>query len=161
MDRCTSKSQGSVDLMTRASRPNPASDLTRTEDYLEVVYELIRAKGYARPSDIAERLDVKSPSVTNMLQKLHGMGLIVYERYRGLTLTEKGEQIARFSQQKHMTITKFLQILGVADKIARSDAEGIEHHVHRDTLRRIQHFVDFVSKHPSWFKAFEDAELDA
>jgi Mn-dependent DtxR family transcriptional regulator len=95
-----------------------------------------------------------------MLQKLHGMGLIVYERYRGLTLTDKGEQIARFSQQKHMTITKFLQILGVTEKIAKSDAEGIEHHVHRNTIRRIQRFVDFVSKHPSWFKAFEDAEIE-
>jgi Mn-dependent DtxR family transcriptional regulator len=147
-------------MMTRASRPNPASDLTRTEDYLEVVYELIRTKGYARPSDIAERLEVKSPSVTNMLQKLHGMGLIVYERYRGLTLTDKGEQIARFSQQKHQTITKFLQILGVTEKIAKSDAEGIEHHVHRNTIRRIQRFVNFVDKHPSWFKAFEDAGID-
>jgi DtxR family transcriptional regulator, manganese transport regulator len=150
---------GSVSVMTRGPRPNPASDLTRTEDYLEVVYELIRTKGYARASDIAERLDVKSPSVTNMLQKLDGKGLIVYERYRGLTLTEKGEQIARFSQQKHRTITKFLQILGVTEKIAKSDAEGIEHHVHRNTIRQIQRFVDFVNNHPSWFKAFEDSEI--
>jgi Mn-dependent DtxR family transcriptional regulator len=147
-------------MMTRGSRPNPASDLTRTEDYLEVVYELIRAKGYARASDIAERLNVKSPSVTNMLQRLHGMGLIVYERYRGLTLTDKGEQIARFSQQKHMTITKFLQILGVTEKIAKSDAEGIEHHVHRNTIRQIQRFVDYVSAHPDWFRAFEESEIE-
>jgi Mn-dependent DtxR family transcriptional regulator len=146
--------------MTRGSRPNPASDLTRTEDYLEVVYELIQSKGYARASDIAERLDVKSPSVTNMLQKLHGAGLIVYERYRGLTLTGKGEQIARFSQQKHKTITEFLQILGVGEKIAKSDAEGIEHHVHKNTIRRMQSFVDFVSKHPAWFKAFADEEIE-
>jgi len=146
--------------MLRNSRPNPLSDLTRVEDYLEVVYELIQRKGYARPSDIAERLDVKLPSVTNMLQKLDGMGLIMYERYRGLTLTEKGEAMARFSQQKHTTITRFLQILGVREKIAKSDAEGIEHHVHRNTIRRIQRFVNFVDKHPSWFKVFEDAGID-
>jgi Mn-dependent DtxR family transcriptional regulator len=144
--------------MARGARPNPASDLTRTEDYLEVVYELIRAKGYARASDIAERLNVKSPSVTNMLQRLHGMGLIVYERYRGLTLTDKGEEIARFSQEKHMTITKFLQILGVTEKIAKSDAEGIEHHVHKNTIRQIQRFVQYVNEHPAWFKAFQDSE---
>jgi Mn-dependent DtxR family transcriptional regulator len=100
---------------------------------------------------------VKLPSVTNMLQKLHGMGLIVYERYRGLTLTDKGEEIARFSQQKHMAITKFLQILGVTEKIAKSDAEGIEHHVHKETLNRIERFVDFVNDHPSWFKTFQTA----
>ena len=152
-------SQSTKVAMLRSPRPNPLSDLTRIEDYLEVVYELIQRKGYARPSDIAERLDVKVPSVTSMMQKLHGMGLIVYERYRGLTLTEKGEEIARFSQQKHMTITNFLQILGVAEKIAKSDAEGIEHHVHRDTIRRMQHFVEYVNKHPNWFKAFEEAEV--
>jgi Mn-dependent DtxR family transcriptional regulator len=143
--------------MVGSARPNPLSDLTRVEDYLEVVYELIQRKGYARPSDIAERLDVKLPSVTNMLQKLHGMGLIVYERYRGLTLTEKGEGMARYSQEKHMTITKFLQILGVTEKIAKSDAEGIEHHVHKETLNRIERFVDFVGDHPSWFKTFQTA----
>ena len=136
--------------------PNPATDMTRREDYLEVVYELIQTKGYARASEIAERLNVKPPSVTGMLQKLHRMGLIVYERYRGLTLTEKGEEIARFSQQKHMTITKFLQILGITEKTAKSDAEGIEHHIHRNTVRRIRRFVDFALEHPSWFKSFKD-----
>jgi DtxR family transcriptional regulator, manganese transport regulator len=149
---------GSAIAMSKGSRPNPVSDLTRVEDYLEVMYELIKSKGYARSSDIAERLDVKPPSVTNMLQKLDGMGLIVYERYRGLTLTEKGKQMARFSQQKHATITKFLRILGVGEKHAKLDAEGIEHHVHKDTLNRMERFVDFVAKHPSWFKLFEEEE---
>ena len=150
-------SQSTKVAMLRSPRPNPLSDLTRVEDYLEVVYELIQRKGYARPSDIAERLDVRLPSVTNMLQKLHGMGLIVYERYRGLTLTDKGEEIARFSQQKHTAIIKFLQILGVTEKIAKSDAEGIEHHVHKETLNRIERFVDYANDHPSWFKTFQTA----
>jgi Mn-dependent DtxR family transcriptional regulator len=143
--------------MPQISAPNPLADLTRVEDYLEVVYDLIETKGYARASDIAERLDVKPPSVTSMLKKLDGMGLVVYERYRGLTLTDKGKQMARFSQQKHSTITKFLQVLGVREKIAESDAEGIEHHLHRDTVNRIELFVEFVDKHPSWFNIFEVA----
>jgi Mn-dependent DtxR family transcriptional regulator len=144
--------------MPQNSAPNPLADLTRVEDYLEVVYDLIQEKGYARSSDIAERLTVKSPSVTRMLQRLHGMGLIVYERYRGLTLTDKGEEMARFIQEKHSTIVTFLQILGIEEKTAKLDAEGIEHHVHKVTLNRIEHFVNFVSKHPSWFKTFRDVE---
>lgn len=140
----------------RVSRPNPLSDLTRVEDYLEVVYELIQKKGYARPSDIAERLDVRSASVTGMLQRLHGMGLIVYERYRGLTLTTNGERLARSVQQRHLTILKFLRLLGIEEKIARLDAEGIEHHVHQTTIARITRFVDFALQHPSWLKTFED-----
>ena len=142
--------------MLGSRRPNPLSDLTRVEDYLEVVYELIQRKGYARSSDIAEQLDVKSASVTGMLQKLNRMELIVYERYRGLTLTRSGERLARSIQQKHRTIIKFLQILGVEEKIAKSDAEGIEHHVHKNTIASIRRFVSYATQHPSWYHAFEE-----
>ncbi len=144
--------------MAQGSRLNPVSDLTRVEDYLEVVYDLVQTKGYAGSTDIAESLGVKTPSVTNMLQRLDGMGLIVYERYRGLRLTDKGEEMARFIKQKHVTIIRFLRILGVGEKNAKLDAEGIEHHVHKDTVTRMERFVDFVGKHPSWFKIFEDAQ---
>ena len=138
------------------SRPNPASDLTRVEDYLEVVYELIQKKGYARSADIAERLNVKPSSVTVMLQRLHVMRFIVYERYRGLTLTSSGERLARSVQQRHRIILKFLRILGVEEKIAKSDAEGIEHHVHKNTVARIRRFLDYATLHPSWYEAFEE-----
>jgi len=144
--------------MNEESRPNPASDLTRVEDYLEVVYGLIQRKGYARAADIAELLEVKPPSVTSMLQRLDRMQLIKYERYRGLALTEKGERMARFTQQKHLTLIKFLRILGVEEKTVKLDAEGIEHHVHRTTINRIERFVNFVDEHPSWLRIFEDTE---
>jgi Mn-dependent DtxR family transcriptional regulator len=144
-------------MVNMSQSTNPLYDLTRVEDYLEVVYDLIQTKGYARAIDIAERLDVKTPSVTNMIQKLDGMGLVVYERYRGLRLTEKGERMARFTQQKHALIVEFLQVLGIEEKIAKLDAEGIEHHVHKDTLNRIEQFVEFVNEHPSWFKIFKNA----
>lgn len=137
------------------SRPNPASDLTRVEDYLEVVYELIQKKGYARSADIAELLAVKPSSVTVMLQRLHAKGFIVYVRYRGLTLTSSGEQLAKSVQQRHRTILKFLRILGVEEKIAKSDAEGIEHHVHKDTVKRMERFVDYAEQHPSWLQQDE------
>jgi Mn-dependent DtxR family transcriptional regulator len=138
------------------SRPNPAFDLTRVEDYLEVVYELIQKKGYARSADIAERLNVRSSSVTLMLQKLHVKGFIVYERYRGLTLTSRGERLARSIQQRHLMILKFLRIMRVEEKIAKSDAEGLEHHLHKATIDRIAHLVNYAAEHPSWFNTFEE-----
>jgi len=143
--------------MAQSMMANPLCDLTRVEDYLEVIYDLIQTKGYARAMDIAERLDVKTPSVTGMAQKLDGMGLVVYERYRGLTLTDKGEKMARSTQRKHALISKLLLMLGTEEQTANEDAEGIEHHVHKDTLNRIKRFVDFADEHPSWFKTFEDS----
>jgi len=137
------------------SKPNPASDLTRVEDYLEVIYDLMQKKGYARSADIAELLDVRPASVTVMLQRLHAKGFVVYERYRGLTLTSSGERLARSVRQRHLTILRFLQILGIEEKIAKADAEGIEHHVHKATIDRFSRFVDFAVQHPSWLQATE------
>lgn len=140
----------------RRMQPNPLADLTRVEDYLEVVYDLINRKGYARSSDIAERLGVRTASVTGMLQRLSRMGLIVYERYRGLTLTPKGEQLARDIQRTHQTILKFLRVLGIGEDVAKEDAEGIEHHMHKITIGRISQFMDFIDGHPTWFQQFVD-----
>lgn len=133
---------------------NPLFDLTRIEDYIEVVYNLIEQKGYARPSDIAEQLGVKRASVTGMLQKLHSLELIVYERYRGLILTPKGERLARNVRQRHSILLKFLRVFGIEENVAREDAEGIEHHVHKATIDRISRFVEFAEKNPSWFQDF-------
>ena len=143
--------------MTPSTMANPLCDLTRVEDYLEAIYDLIQTKGYARAVDIAERLGVKTPSVTGMIQKLDGMGLVVYERYRGLTLTDKGEKMAKFTQRKHVLISKFLRLLGIEEKTANEDAEGIEHHVHKETLNRIERFVEFANDHPNWFETFENS----
>ena len=140
----------------RSIRPNPLSDLTRVEDYLEVVYDLINRKGYARPSEIAEQLNVRTASVTGMLQRLHRMGLILYERYRGLTLTSKGEQMAKNIQQTHLTILRFLRAFGIQENVAKEDAEGIEHHVHQTTIERLSSFVEFIDEHPDWFQTFVD-----
>lgn len=152
----TAKRQPSYILSRLREARKPSSDLTSSvEDYLEVIYELMRERGYARSVDISEYLGVKSPSVTNMLQRLHGMGLVVYERYRGITLTERGERLARSVEQRHLVITRFLRILGVSESVANSDAEGIEHHVHESTVDRIGKFVNFVEKNRPWFEAFE------
>jgi DtxR family manganese transport transcriptional regulator len=145
---------GSIAIMTSNSMTNPASDLTRVEDYLEVIYELIQSKGYARSTAIAERLGVRTASVTSMLQRLNRLDLILYERYRGLTLTPKGKRLAKNVQQRHLTILKFLRALGIEEKVARQDAEGIEHHVNKTTVERIGRFMEFIEQHPSWFHAF-------
>ena len=150
------KRQTSYILSRLREARKPSSDLTSSvEDYLEVIYELMKEKGYARSVDISEYLGVKSPSVTNMLQRLHGMGLVVYERYRGTTLTERGKRLARSVEQRHLVISQFLRILGVSENIANSDAEGIEHHVHEATIDRIAKFVEFAGKNNTWFEAFE------
>ena len=54
------------------------------EDYLEVIYELVEEKGYATTVDISTYLNVSSPSVTKMVQRLDESGYLNYEKYRGI-----------------------------------------------------------------------------
>ncbi|MDP6626936.1 MAG: metal-dependent transcriptional regulator [Methanopyri archaeon] len=134
--------------------------LTRiSEDYLEAIYLLIQEKGYARPKDIAQHLGVKSPSVTDMVKRLTDEGLAVYERYGMVTLTPKGEEIARDMKTRHDTIAKMLRILLVPDEIARRDACEIEHNLDHVTIEQFRNFVRFMEclpEEPRWVQNFKE-----
>jgi DtxR family transcriptional regulator, manganese transport regulator len=110
---------------------------TAVEDYLERILELINSKGYARVVDIAAALKISQASVTNMVQRLDGEGLLKYEKYRGLILTAPGKKVARKIAQRHRLLTDFLRLLGVDDRVIHHDVEGMEHHISPSTLRAI------------------------
>jgi Mn-dependent DtxR family transcriptional regulator len=111
------------------------------EDYLEVIYELIQQKGYATTADISKYLSVSSPSVTKMVKKLDENHYLVYEKYRGLSLTKEGIHVAKSIQEKHSLFAEFLKLIGVDDETAHLDAEGIEHHLHPQTIKRLESFI--------------------
>ena len=113
----------------------------RMEDYLEVIYELIQQKGYATAVDISESLNVSSPSVTKMLQRLDENKYLRYERYRGISLTQEGIAMAESIHEKHDLLVEFLEMIGVNENVANIDAEGIEHHLHSETSKKLQIFI--------------------
>jgi Mn-dependent DtxR family transcriptional regulator len=121
-------------------------DTDRMEDYLEVIYELIQQKGYATTIDISKYLNVSSPSVTKMVQRLCETGYLNYEKYRGLGLTQKGTSVAIDIHNRHSLLTKFLKMIGVDEDVANRDAEGIEHHLHSETLKKLDEFVKLIKK---------------
>ncbi len=130
----------------------------RTEDYLEAIDTIMERKGYARVKDISDILGVALPSVTEMFQKLSEAGLINYEKYSGVTLTETGREIAKKTKEKHEILKEFLMILGIDCIIADSDACKIEHVVDPETLDRLTKFVEFVHQReegPLWLDHFK------
>jgi Mn-dependent DtxR family transcriptional regulator len=122
------------------------SNTSRKEDYLEVIYELIQYKGYAITIDISEYLNVSSPSVTYMIQRLNNSGHLNYEKYRGIRLTDKGILVAKNIGERHDLLAEFLKIIGVDEDTANKDAEGIEHHLQPKTLARLDHFINDIRK---------------
>lgn len=130
--------------------------MSRVEDYLEVIYHLVHDKGYASTVDIAEKLGVKPPTVSSMLQRLAARDYLIYERYRGIRLTEKGERIGKSVIARHSIISELLMMLGVEDKVAYQDTEGIEHHVQPVTISKIEGLVDYLRKNPKLLRAIRN-----
>ena len=135
------KVQDRLDSIREANSEKKTKYTYRIEDYLEVVFELVQLKGYATLADIAEYLNVRPPSVTKMMRRLHNKGLVEYERYRGVRLTKVGMKVARQTHNIHSVLSKFFKIIGVSEEVANRDAERIEHHLHPETVMRLEEFL--------------------
>jgi len=116
------------------------------EDYLERIYKLIDEKGYARVSDIAEGLEVHPSSVTKMIQKLDKDEYLIYEKYRGLVLTNKGKKVGKRLVDRHQLLEEFLGLIGVQQEFIYNDVEGIEHHLSWDSITRIETLVEYFRR---------------
>ncbi|CDQ39683.1 MULTISPECIES: transcriptional regulator MntR [Virgibacillus] len=113
------------------------------EDYIEQIYNLMEAKGYARVSDIAEALEVHPSSVTKMVQKLDRDDYLNYEKYRGFILTAKGKKVGERLVFRHELLEEFLEIIGVDNENIYVDVEGIEHHLSWNSIDRIGDVVNY------------------
>lgn len=119
-----------------------SSNLSKSlEDYLEIIHILKKTKGFVRVKDIAKRLNVSLPSVTEMIRKLANKGLVKYERYGIIELTVKGEVMAKNIYKKHKLLTSFFLSIGIDKKTAIHDACLAEHVLSRKTLSKINEFV--------------------
>jgi len=116
------------------------------EDYLETILQLIRRTGNARVRDIAECLSVAKSSVTVALRGLAKRGLVEYEPYQLVALTDQGQALAERVRRRHEGLSRFLQdVLDVDEAIAEASACRIEHAVPDGLVRRLSCFGQFMS----------------
>ena len=125
------------------------------EDYLERISELIKTKGYARVVDIAAELKISQASVTTMVQRLDGEGLVKYEKYRGMVLTSAGEEVAARIAHRHELLTNFLTLLGLEKEVVDHDVEGMEHHVSPETFEALEKLNRYLESHPEVLAAIK------
>lgn len=131
------------------------------EDYLEAIFDLDREKRAVRVKDIAKRLNVKMPTVTNMLKTLRQRGYIEYEKYEYLGLTDKGFDVGKEIHRRHHVLRSFLaDILKIDFEKANEEACKMEHAVSSSTLNRIIQFTKFLQTCPragaDWLDNFEE-----
>ncbi|TMF46569.1 MAG: metal-dependent transcriptional regulator [Chloroflexi bacterium] len=115
------------------------STFTRSQqDYLKALYHL---HGDSRPvptRDLAQRLGISSPSVSEMVTRLTAQGLVEHDRYRGQQLTREGRKVALELVRHHRLLEMFLvQVLGYSWDEVHEEAERLEHVISERMEQRI------------------------
>ena len=131
------------------------------EDYLEAIYCIGQGKRVVRVKNIAKRIGVTMPTVTNMLKSLNRKGFIEYEKHEFLELTPKGQKVGKEINRRHQAILHFLiNILGIDPAVADEDACRIEHGISAETMDRLTQFINFIEVCPrtgsNWLESFSD-----
>jgi len=122
---------------------------SKLEDYLATIFHLVDQNRVARVSDIAQVMGVQMPTVTGALRHLAEHGLVNYEPYQFVTLTEAGAKIARGMIRRHDALKRFLaEVLSVPDETAEQDACGMEHALSEDSLAHLMRLLEFLESCP-------------
>ncbi|MCD6301502.1 MAG: metal-dependent transcriptional regulator [Staphylothermus sp.] len=118
----------------------------RAEDYLEAIYALVRKGEKPGIRKLARILGIKPSSVIEYLRKLDEQGYLVYKQGGIITLTEKGEELAKKIYERHKIIKEFLIKIGVPPEIAEEDACFIEHGLHDVTIEKLLRLMKEIEK---------------
>lgn len=113
------------------------------EDYLFDIFEILKEAPVVRIKDIAKKRGVKLSSVVFAVKSLAEKGLVNYQKYEYITLTEKGLEIAKKIENKKKILYKFLvEILNVSEQSATKDIHKMEHDLSEETINKIIEFTE-------------------
>lgn len=123
------------------------------EDYMEMIYRLVKDDGQVRISDLSKALNVQPPSSSKMVQKLSEMGFLEYEKYGTIRLSKEGCDLGEYLINRHEIIEQFFQLIGVADGILEQ-TEKIEHNINPNTLEQIKVLINFIKSEPNRWEIY-------
>ena len=112
------------------------------QDYCEAIGDLLDAGVEARVGRIAERFGLSHVTVSRVVRRLATEGFVLAQPRQPLGLTARGKSLATEAKRRHVLVLDFLRALGVDERTAQFDAEGIEHHVSSPTLKAMARFLD-------------------
>ena len=125
------------------------------EDYLEMIYRNSLKEGYIRINRLAELLNVKASSASKMVQKLGELGMLNYEKYGIITLTEGGRAVGEYLLERHKIIEAFLKFLGCDNDIL-VQTELLEHNMNANTVENINILIKFFDSNTDISNKFKN-----
>jgi len=119
------------------------------EDYLSAIYKHREIDGTIKANQIAEKLSISNAAVTDMLKKLANDGFVDYKRYKGIKLTNNGEEYAKNMVRRHRIWEVFLhQIVGMPWDKVHEEAHNLEHGASNELINRMEEMLDFPAFDP-------------
>lgn len=118
------------------------------EDYIETIYIASENGKTLKGADLAREMNISRASVSEALAKLVSKGLIKYNSYETIFLTEAGKEEARRVYAKHHILKDFFEnVLNINPDEASKNACKIEHIISQSILDKMEKFSKFFSKH--------------
>ncbi|MEX2426042.1 MAG: metal-dependent transcriptional regulator [Thermomicrobiaceae bacterium] len=119
------------------------------EDYLKIIFKLEDEGSSVTTQSIAERLQVQSPSVTNMIKRLAELNLLEHRPYRGVMLTVSGRKAALEVIRHHRLLELYLaDALGYSWDEVHDEADRLEHSISEEFEARIDRALGFPQVDP-------------
>jgi DtxR family Mn-dependent transcriptional regulator len=119
------------------------------QDYLKAIYKLQDASGRVTITAVARDQRVSAASASAMLKKLGALGLLDHEPYRGVRLTDAGEQVAVEVIRHHRLLELYLaQTLGLHVDDVHDEADRLEHVISEELEARIDRALGFPTHDP-------------
>jgi len=113
--------------------------------YLMTIDRLHREFGYARVTDVAERLAVSRGAVSMALTQLRKRAWVQEDPHRFVLLTSAGKRVAKRVEQNYLILTRFFEeVLGVSPSAAQADACKMEHLLSFETGRRLVRLMQSI-----------------
>lgn len=119
------------------------------EDYIRAISKINKEMDPVSVTALATALGVTPPSVSGMIQRLEGDGLVKHRGRAGVVLTARGEAQARQIHRRHRLIETFLvQVLGLDWSEVHEEAEALEHHLSERLVQAIDRHLGHPSTDP-------------
>lgn len=115
------------------------------EDYLEMIYRILKTQPLVRIGSLAKQLNVKPSSASKMVNQLKNNGLVEFERYGYVKPTEKGIMLANYLLFRHDVLVEFLCLINNS-KDELEQVEKIEHYINEKTVYNLKKHIQVLKQ---------------
>ncbi len=108
------------------------------QNYIETIHHLCETHGHAHTKAIADALNIRMASATEVVQTLSLAGCVNYSKRQAITLTDSGIELALELKNKHEILAQFFIKIGCTLDVAEETACKVEHHIDSDIALLIE-----------------------